>query len=173
MVVLDAFHTIGLTNVEMGLEGPGGPVRTTWKGITAPSFHWQWNAVLEGEGVYRATFRADPGAQVYGVGYFAVTARSDLDAGRAESDGGVLLTLADAGRTAPDSGRGTRNMDGPPDPGGVADGGSEVLQEPNDTQGGCACRSGSAAAPLISWILLAGGVFGWGPLRRKMSVPKS
>jgi hypothetical protein len=74
-VVLDAFDTRGLTNVEMDLESlypTTKVVTTTWIGLKDPHYHWQWSAHATVEGTYRATFRADPGRHVYAIAYFDV-----------------------------------------------------------------------------------------------------
>jgi MYXO-CTERM domain-containing protein len=102
--------------------------------------HWFYDATAGGEGTYRATFVADPGAStVYGIFYFEVGSPTvDPDAGvgdAAVADGG----LSDSG-PAFDSLPGS---DGAPD-------------NHQGVAGGCNCRTGSENLPVpLVWALLA------------------
>jgi MYXO-CTERM domain-containing protein len=138
-VVLDAFDTRGLTNVEMQLESlypSTKTVTTTWIGLKDPHYHWQWSAHAAIEGTYRATFRADPGRHVYAIGYFGVGSNALPDAGGG-SDAGPTHDASFADTGAPGN-----DLSG----GGV-------------DKGGCSCTTVGAGArseiALFSWAIVA------------------
>jgi MYXO-CTERM domain-containing protein len=140
-VTLDAFDTVGLTNVEMQLESLSPStttVPTTWIGLKDPHFHWQWSAHLTAQGAYRATFRADPGRHVYAIGYFGVAFPGASDAG---PDGGGADAGAGHDASTGDASGGRGDLTG------------------GDDKGGCSCAVVGGGAvrreiALFSWVVV-------------------
>ncbi len=131
-VVLDAYATIGLTNVAMELQGPSGAITTTWKGMVKPDFHWQWTATLGSAGTHRATFRADPSGKVYGIAYVNVgTIAFPADAGTPGDDASVADSGVDGGNATYPSDR-----------------------DADDMQGGCGCTTPGRAgtSPILALV---------------------
>lgn len=157
-VGLDASSTEGYTNVGILWEGPLGtgnmpPVgRVVIERRDDGRIHWEWPSSVAGEGTYRATFTADPGAvTVYAISYLNVgeveppppDADADIDADvDADSDSDID---ADADTDADSDADGEDPEDGGGDEGSGTD----------DLAGGCSCRA-AAASPwraLLTWLL--------------------
>lgn len=137
-VQIDVTAAQGYTNVGLGMEQVGGgPIATKLLSITGNGpFHWLYEATLLGEGTYRATFRADPGANtVYAIGYVNIgmpIIPEQPDAGTGGAGGGGLAGNGGWGGT-----------------GGTGAGAGAGNAE------GCACRMGRGDERGLWWVIAA------------------